>query len=87
LRRSGWTIHRTRPGPVFTANGGATDVVLYHPDHNLTPAQLSAGHWRKIIRLWTARYRELAAHCDIQYIYIFENTGEAIGVTMPHPHG
>jgi len=80
--------HNSEPG-LFTATGarGANDVVLYHPDHNLTPAQLPAGHWRKIIRLWTARYRELATHPDIQYIYIFENTGEAIGVTMPHPHG
>jgi galactose-1-phosphate uridylyltransferase len=27
--------HASEPG-LFTANGGATDVVLYHPDHNLT---------------------------------------------------
>jgi UDPglucose--hexose-1-phosphate uridylyltransferase len=76
------------PG-LFTATGarGATDVVLYHPAHNLTPAQLSATHWRKVIALWTARYQELAAYPDIQYIYIFENAGPAIGVTMPHPHG
>ena len=76
------------PG-LFAATGarGTTDVVLYHPHHNLTPAQLPAGHWRKVIGLWTARYRELAAHPDIQYVYIFENAGPAIGVTMPHPHG
>src|SRR5215472_4445329 len=66
---------------------GFTDVVLYHPNHNLTPAQLSASHWCKVIELWTARYQELAANPDIQYVYIFENTGAAIGVTMPHPHG
>jgi len=70
-----------------TGARGATDVVLYHPDHHLTPAQLTAAHWGKIVRLWTQRYQELAAHPDIRYIYIFENTGSAIGVTMPHPHG
>jgi UDPglucose--hexose-1-phosphate uridylyltransferase len=76
------------PG-LFAATGarGATDVVLYHSAHNLTPAQLSAGHWRKVIALWTTRYQELAAHPDIQYIHIFENAGEAIGVTIAHPHG
>jgi UDPglucose--hexose-1-phosphate uridylyltransferase len=37
--------------------------------------------------LWTARYQELAAHPDVRYVYIFENAGAAIGVTMPHPHG
>jgi UDPglucose--hexose-1-phosphate uridylyltransferase len=76
------------PG-LFASTGarGTTDVVLYHPNHHLTPAQLSASHWCKVIRLWTSRYQELAANPDIQYVYIFENTGVAIGVTMPHPHG
>ena len=70
-----------------TGARGATDVVLYHPNHNLTPAQMPAAHWLKVVRTWTARYRELAANRAIRYIYIFENTGAAIGVTMPHPHG
>ena len=74
---------------LFSATGarGATDVVLYHSDHNLAPSQLSREHWRKVIGLWTSRFREMAAHPDIRYVYIFENTGVAIGVTMPHPHG
>jgi len=72
---------------VSTGARGATDVVLYHPNHNLTPAQLSAAHWLKVVQTWTQRYRELTANPDIHYIYIFENTGVAIGVTMPHPHG
>jgi UDPglucose--hexose-1-phosphate uridylyltransferase len=74
---------------LFATTGarGANDVVLYHSNHNVTPAQLLAAHWLKVVRAWTARYRELAANPDIQYIHIFENTGAAIGVTMPHPHG
>lgn len=78
------------PEPGLFAHTGArgvTDVVLYHPNHTLTPAQLPEGHWRKIIGLWRERYQELAANPDIRYVYIFENTGAAIGVTMPHPHG
>lgn len=76
------------PG-LFKTTGarGATDVVLYHPNHNLAPSQLSAEHWRKIIDLWAHRYAEMQARADLQYTYIFENTGQAIGVTMPHPHG
>jgi UDPglucose--hexose-1-phosphate uridylyltransferase len=74
---------------LFRSTGarGATDVVIYHPDHRMAPAQMPRQHWRKVIDLWTARYRELAGRPDIQYTYIFENTGVAIGVTMPHPHG
>ncbi len=74
---------------LYRATGarGATDVVLYHPDHKLLPSQMTAEHWEKVIGLWISRYRELAANPDIRYVYTFENTGVAIGVTMPHPHG
>lgn len=76
-------------GGLYKTTGarGATDVVLYHPNHRLAPSQLSREHWRKVVDLWTSRYAELQRHPDIRYIYEFENTGEAIGVTMPHPHG
>ena len=70
-----------------TGARGSTDVVLYHPDHNLRPAQMTRAHWRKVIGLWTERFREMVAQPDIEYVFIFENTGAAIGVTMPHPHG
>jgi len=70
-----------------TGARGACDVVLYHPGHNLLPSQLPVEHWHKIVKLWTRRSAELAARPDIEYVYVFENTGLAIGVTMPHPHG
>lgn len=41
----------------------------------------------KVIDLWTHRTRELFAHSGVEYVVVFENTGVAIGVTMPHPHG
>lgn len=44
-------------------------------------------HWGLVVDVWTRRFRELAAIPDIQYVLIFENTGAAIGVTMPHPYG
>lgn len=74
---------------LFKSTGprGVCDVVLYHPNHNLAPSQLSVAHWRKVIDLWTARSIELADIPEIQYVFVFENTGTAIGVTMPHPHG
>ncbi len=77
-----------KPG-IFATTGsrGACDVVLYHPDHNLLPAQMSAEHWARIVETWSSRTKELFADPDIAYVYVFENTGEAIGVTMPHPHG
>src|ERR1700690_285448 len=70
-----------------TGARGSCDVVIYHSAHNLAPSQLSAEHWRKVVDIWIRRHQELAAQPDIQYVFIFENTGLAIGVTMPHPHG
>jgi UDPglucose--hexose-1-phosphate uridylyltransferase len=70
-----------------TGSRGVQDVVLYSPDHNLLPSQLSVEQWNKVIALWTLRTEELAANPDIEYVGVFENTGVAIGVTMPHPHG
>ncbi len=66
---------------------GSCDVVLYHSDHNLIPSAMPASHWAKVVETWRARTEQLFANPDIAYVYIFENAGEAIGVTMPHPHG
>ncbi|MCS6953118.1 MAG: galactose-1-phosphate uridylyltransferase [Bryobacterales bacterium] len=74
---------------LFRSTGarGVCDVVLYHPNHTLLPSEMPVSHWRKVVDLWTARTAQLASIPDIAYVYVFENTGIAIGVTMPHPHG
>ena len=76
------------PG-LFKTTGakGACDVVLYSPNHKLLPSELTIEQWLKVIDLWTKRTVELFANPVIQYVAVFENTGIAIGVTMPHPHG
>lgn len=66
---------------------GKCDVVLYHPDHNTSLSQLDVAHIEKLVGLWQQRFRELRALAAVKYIFIFENKGEVIGVTMPHPHG
>ena len=77
-----------QPG-LFHSTGprGACDVVLYSPEHTLPPSKLTLENWRKIIDVWTARMRDHIANPDIAMVAIFENCGEAVGVTMPHPHG
>jgi UDPglucose--hexose-1-phosphate uridylyltransferase len=70
-----------------TGARGSCDVVIYHPDHNQVPSGMTAEHWRLVVDLWCSRTEQLFGNPDIAYVYIFENTGVAIGVTMPHPHG
>ena len=74
---------------LFRSTGaqGSCDVVLYSPNHNLLPSELTIEQWEKVIGLWTRRTAELMARPEVQFVQVFENTGEAIGVTMPHPHG
>ena len=68
-------------------SAGVCDVVLYTPEHDTTLAQLPVPHIAKLVRLWRKRFGELAEMDEIKYVFIFENKGEVIGVTMPHPHG
>ena len=77
------------PPDLFSSTGprGACDVILYSPEHTLPPSQLSVENWRKIVDLWTRRTEEHRRNPEIAMVAIFENCGEAVGVTMPHPHG
>ncbi|MEW6237820.1 MAG: galactose-1-phosphate uridylyltransferase [Candidatus Omnitrophota bacterium] len=66
---------------------GHCDVVLYSPDHQGSITQLSLDHLMKIFSLWKNRTIEMKGKEYVKYCYIFENKGDVIGVTMPHPHG
>ncbi|MBN2557134.1 MAG: galactose-1-phosphate uridylyltransferase, partial [Clostridia bacterium] len=66
---------------------GKCEVILYSPDHTASLSGLSDLHVKKLVDLWTQRLGAMAADEKIKYVFIFENRGEAVGVTMPHPHG
>jgi UDPglucose--hexose-1-phosphate uridylyltransferase len=66
---------------------GKCEVILYSPDHYTTLPKLSVSHIRKLVDLWCNRFIELSKYEKIKYVFIFENRGEVVGVTMPHPHG
>jgi UDPglucose--hexose-1-phosphate uridylyltransferase len=66
---------------------GKCEVILYSSDHYTTLPKLSVAHIRKLVDLWCERFTELSRYEKIKYIFIFENRGEVVGVTMPHPHG
>ncbi|NLY11833.1 MAG: galactose-1-phosphate uridylyltransferase [Firmicutes bacterium] len=68
-------------------NKGVCEVVLYSSKHNGTLAEESVEHITNLIHVWADRYTELGNRPEIEYVYIFENKGEAVGVTLHHPHG
>jgi UDPglucose--hexose-1-phosphate uridylyltransferase len=71
-----------------TAPGrGICEVVLYSDDHYATLAGMSETRIRNLVEVWADRYGELGSVDFVEYVFIFENKGEAIGVTLHHPHG
>jgi UDPglucose--hexose-1-phosphate uridylyltransferase len=71
-----------------TAPGrGICEVVLYSEDHYATLAGMSGVRIRNLLEVWADRYTELGSVDFVDYVFIFENKGEAIGVTLHHPHG
>ena len=72
--------------PVRPARG-ICEVILYAPRHNSTLAGEPVEQIYKLVQVWTDRFQELGALDFVDYVFIFENKGEAIGVTLHHPHG
>jgi UDPglucose--hexose-1-phosphate uridylyltransferase len=68
------------------AEPGVCKVVCFNPRHDLTLARMSVEQIVPVIDTWTAQYRELAANSDIGFVQIFENRGEMMGASNPHPH-
>ncbi|MBE7042186.1 MAG: galactose-1-phosphate uridylyltransferase [Ruminococcaceae bacterium] len=66
---------------------GKCEVVLYSPEHTVTLPELPSSHIRKLVDLWAERFTALSLDEKIKYIFMFENRGAVVGVTMPHPHG
>jgi UDPglucose--hexose-1-phosphate uridylyltransferase len=73
-------IYRTRPAR------GIARVVCYSPRHDLTLAELEPAEVDGLLATWQEQYRDLAAHRDIAHVLVFENKGEVVGVSNPHPH-
>lgn len=66
---------------------GKCEVILYSPDHKANLYDLPAEHIEKIVNLWVRRCKSLARNKKNKFIFVFENKGEEVGVTMLHPHG
>jgi len=66
---------------------GRCEVVCFSPEHSGSFGSLSPTRARTVIEAWADRTAALSALPGVQQVFPFENRGEAIGVTLPHPHG
>lgn len=66
---------------------GICRVICFSPRHDLTLPEMPVEEIVKVIELWQKEYQELGNHPDVQYVQIFENKGQMMGCSNPHPHG
>jgi len=65
---------------------GACRVMCFSPRHDLTLSSMAASEIEQVIQAWTEQFTLLAAKPGIRHVQIFENRGEMMGASNPHPH-
>jgi len=69
------------------AERGYCRVLCFHPDHRLTLSRMSEEEIVRVVEAWIKEFEELGAQPDVNYVQVFENRGEMMGASNPHPHG
>jgi UDPglucose--hexose-1-phosphate uridylyltransferase len=71
---------------VAESERGICRVVCFSPNHGLTIPRMDIADIRLVIDQWAAQYVELGSLDFIRSVQIFENRGEMMGASNPHPH-
>lgn len=64
---------------------GCARVVCFSPRHDKTLPELTLHELTQVVSTWKSQYQELSQ--DYACVQIFENKGEMMGCSQPHPHG
>jgi len=64
---------------------GTCRVICFSPRHDAGLARMGETAVRAVVDLWAAQTSELGA--DHRWVQVFENRGESMGASNPHPHG
>ncbi len=75
------------PSPLFRteAAAGTCRVLCFAPNHGLTLAEMDRDGIASVINVWADQTTELGA--TYRWVQVFENKGELMGASNPHPHG
>jgi UDPglucose--hexose-1-phosphate uridylyltransferase len=66
---------------------GICRVICFSPNHSLTLAKMQTTEITTVVDVWQAQTEELSLVKFIKSVQIFENRGEMMGCSNPHPHG
>ena len=74
--------------PLFTAvpESGICKVVCFSPRHDLSVPNMELDDVANVVRTWSDEYAKFRDMPGIAYAQIFENKGQIMGCSNPHPH-
>jgi UDPglucose--hexose-1-phosphate uridylyltransferase len=64
---------------------GTCRVICFSPRHDLTLPEMPVEAIRRVVEVWAEQTEELGR--DYCWIQVFENKGDIMGCSNPHPHG
>ncbi|MDE2371851.1 MAG: UDP-glucose--hexose-1-phosphate uridylyltransferase [Burkholderiales bacterium] len=72
---------------LYAASGarGTSRVICFSPDHGKTLPELAPAALRAVVDAWCEQSAQLGARW--RWVQVFENKGELMGCSNPHPHG
>jgi UDPglucose--hexose-1-phosphate uridylyltransferase len=73
--------------PLFRTQSerGTCRVVCFSPRHDLTLPEMTVEDIRAVVDVWAEQITELGK--QYRWVQVFENKGEIMGTSNPHPHG
>lgn len=71
---------------VAESEPGVCRVMCFSPRHNRTLATMEIDEVETVVETWKQQFRELGSMDFINHVQIFENRGELMGASNPHPH-
>ena len=71
---------------VARSESGVCRVVCFTPRHDLSLARMDARTIRSVVDTWAEEVASLGSRTSVAYVQLFENKGELMGCSNPHPH-
>jgi len=71
---------------VANSERGICRVICFSPRHDLTISNMELDEMVRVVRVWREQYQQLGAIDWVSHVQIFENRGEMMGASNPHPH-
>jgi UDPglucose--hexose-1-phosphate uridylyltransferase len=71
---------------VAEGESGICRVMCFSPRHDLTLSSMELPAIVEVVRTWISQFAELSATPGLSHVQIFENRGEMMGASNPHPH-